>query len=202
MIYGYGRVSRDAQSSASQITELLNHGIPKVAIFIDQITGASTARPQLDKLIDLCEAGDLICFTRLDRLARSLPDLFKIIENLEGKGIKLKSLSEPIDTSGPQGRLLLAIFGAVAEFERALITERVKSGIIAAKARGRCGGRPRAITGEKLEEIIYAARMGKNASQIARIYSLDRSTVARELKLHDIDAPCALSKTIDIEEKI
>lgn len=140
MLIGYARVSTDEQTTDPQIDALKRVGCS--AIFREQASGASRARPELARALDAAKAGDVLVVVRIDRLARSLAHLLEIIEALDRRGAGFRSLGDPIDTTSPQGRFTLQILGAVAEFERALIRERTKAGLKAARERGRVGGNP------------------------------------------------------------
>ncbi|MCU7816692.1 MAG: recombinase family protein [Candidatus Thiodiazotropha sp. (ex Rostrolucina anterorostrata)] len=118
-------------------------------IFEDQFSGTKAERPGLQKALQYARAGDNLVVWRLDRLSRSLKDLIEMVTLLEGKGIGLKSLQEVIDTQTSGGKLIFHIFGALAEFERNLIRERTQAGLQAARARGRKGGRPKALNKDK-----------------------------------------------------
>ncbi|WP_431857790.1 recombinase family protein [Azospirillum sp.] len=140
-LIGYARVSTEDQATFSQLDELRAAGC--TTIFEEKASGASRARPELAKAVAQVKRGDILVVARIDRLARSLSHLLEVIEGLEGRGAHFKSLRDPIDTSTPQGKFALQVLGAAAELERALIRERTKAGLRAAKARGRVGGNPR-----------------------------------------------------------
>ncbi|MFM2044175.1 MAG: hypothetical protein RLY86_2751 [Pseudomonadota bacterium] len=139
-LIGYARVSTDEQTTDPQIDALTAAGCR--TIHREQASGADRARPELARVLDRMKAGDVLVVVRIDRLARSLSHLLEIIETLDRKGAGFRSLGDPIDTTSPQGRFTLQILGAVAEFERALIRERTKAGLRAAKDRGKMGGNP------------------------------------------------------------
>lgn len=140
MLVGYARVSTAEQDPALQIDALRGAGVER--IFTETASGAAAARPELERALDWLRPGDMLVVWRLDRLARSLAQLIATVEELESRGIGLRSLAEAIDTATPGGRLVLHVFGALAEFERAVIRERTRAGLAAARARGRRGGRP------------------------------------------------------------
>ena len=142
MHLGYARVSTDAQDLTNQRTELAAAGCTK--LFSEKLTGAQRDRPELARMLDHLRAGDVVTVTRLDRLARSTRDLLDIAERIQGVGAGLRSLAEPwADTTTPAGRMVLTVFAGIAEFERALIIDRTRSGRNAAKARGvKFGPRP------------------------------------------------------------
>jgi DNA invertase Pin-like site-specific DNA recombinase len=119
---------------------------------------------------------------RLDRLARSLHQLIETVEALAARGIALKSINEEIDTSTPGGKLIFHIFGAIAEFERAIIRERTKAGVVAAKARGRSGGRPLKLTGERADHARNLLAAGSSVSSVARSMGVSRAAVHRAME--------------------
>ncbi|MEP9389908.1 recombinase family protein [Mesorhizobium sp. KR9-304] len=137
---GYARVSTDEQATEAQEIELRSAGCDVVVQ--EHGSGASRARPALLRLISDIGAGDVLVVVRLDRLARSVSHLLQVIEDLTDKGAHFRSLRDPIDTSTPQGMFSLQVLGAVAQLERALISERTKAGIIAARSKGRLPGNP------------------------------------------------------------
>jgi DNA invertase Pin-like site-specific DNA recombinase len=139
-LIGYARVSTEDQLNDAQVDELRAAGCHR--IHQEHGSGASRARPVLAKLLKDLGAGDVLVVVRLDRLARSVSHLLQVIEDLEKRGVHFRSIRDPIDTSTPQGMFSLQVLGAVAQLERALIAERTKAGIKAAKARGKLPGNP------------------------------------------------------------
>ena len=139
-LLGYARVSTEDQATDAQLDELSRAGC--TTVFEEHGSGASRARPELARLLKDIRTGDVLVVVRLDRLARSVSHLLEVIERLEAKGAHFRSLRDPIDTSTPQGMFSLQVLGAVAQLERALISERTKAGIAAAKARGKLPGNP------------------------------------------------------------
>ena len=152
MLIGYARVSIDDQNLELQLDALDQAGCEQV--FEDRQSGAKAARPGLDQALTFVRPGDSIVVWRLDRLSRSLKDLIDMVNALEAKGIGLRSLHESIDTSSSSGKLIFHIFDALAEFERNLIRERTQAGLSAARARGRRGGRPKALSDEKQALVV------------------------------------------------
>jgi DNA invertase Pin-like site-specific DNA recombinase len=144
MLIGYARVSTIDQNPALQIDALKSAGCEK--IFVEQASGAQRERPELARALDVTRSGDTLVVWRLDRLARSLKQLIETVEGLDGRGVAFRSLTEAVDTSSPGGVLVFQIFGALAQFERSLIRERTSAGLVAARARGRVGGRPPALS--------------------------------------------------------
>lgn len=180
MLVGYGRVSTLDQNSELQEDALRAAGCEK--FFIEKVSSGKKDRPQLTAALDYVREGDTLVVWRLDRLARSLHQLIETVEALEVRGIALKSLTEAIDTGTPGGRLVFHIFGSIAEFERAIIRERTKAGVIAAKARGRSGGRPAKLTGERVEHAGNLLAAGTTVSAVARSMGVSRASVHRALE--------------------
>ena len=152
-LIGYARVSTEEQATDAQVDELRAAGCH--TILQEHGSGASRARPILVKLMHDIRPGDVLVVVRLDRLARSVSHLLDVIERLEERGAHFRSLRDPIDTSTPQGMFSLQVLGAVAQLERALIAERTKAGMRAAKARGQLPGNPGLR--ERRPEAIQAA---------------------------------------------
>ncbi len=178
MILGYARVSTSEQSLDGQRDALMVAGAGR--LFADTITGTARHRPELDRLLDQLRPGDVVVVTKYDRLARSLKDLLEIVEAIEGKGAGFCSLAEDIDTTTPAGRLVFHVFASIAQFERERIAERTREGLEAARARGRVGGRPLALTAAQRDE---ARRMrdedGRTVAEIARLFKVSEQTVRR-----------------------
>jgi len=141
MLIGYARVSTYDQKLDLQIDALLRVGCEPQWIHKEFVSGAKTERRELDTCLKTLRQGDILVVYKLDRLGRSLKELIKIIELLEDKGIGFRSLTENIDTTTSYGKLFFHIFGAFAQFERDLTSERTKAGLKAARARGHRGGR-------------------------------------------------------------
>jgi len=136
----YARVSTADQSLEPQTDTLSEAGCEK--LFTDVASGVRTERPGLDNAIAFCRKGDTLVVWKLDRMGRSMSHLIEMVQKLEAKGVGFKSLTENIDTTTAGGRFFFHVFGALAEFERDLIRERVQAGLKSARARGRKGGRP------------------------------------------------------------
>jgi DNA invertase Pin-like site-specific DNA recombinase len=148
MLIGYARVSTHEQTLNLQQDALTKAGCTKP--FTDTASGAKAERKGLEEALNYVRRGDTLVVWRLDRLGRSLPHLIATMTDLEERGIGFKSLTENIDTTTSGGKLIFHIFGALAEFERNLTRERTQAGLVAARARGRKGGRPKALTGKQL----------------------------------------------------
>jgi len=179
-LMGYARVSTAEQSADGQLDALRAAGVER--IWTDVGSGARADRPALAEMLAAVAAGDTVVVTRLDRLGRSLPDLLGLVEDLAARDVGLRSLAEQIDTTSATGRLVLHVFGALAEFERALMYERTMAGLAAARARGRIGGRPRALTGARLAHARQLAGTGTPVREIAAILGVARSTVYSSLQ--------------------
>ena len=141
--FGYWRVSTPDQDPAYQIAELEKAGVD--AVFGEKITGARMNRPELARLLKQCRSGDCVVVWKLDRLGRSLKDVLIVIEDMKAKGINVRSLTEPIDTTSSMGNLVMQILLAVAEMERNLISERTRAGMKRAKDSGVRFGKPHYI---------------------------------------------------------
>jgi len=152
MIIGYARVSTKDQNLERQLDELKKAGCEK--IFLEKISGTKRNRPEFDKMFDSLRHGDVIIVSELTRISRSTRDLVEIVETCKSLNVEIKSLKESwLDTTSAHGKLLFTIFAGLAEFERDLISERVKSGLTAARKRGRLGGRP-LVSPKKIEMAL------------------------------------------------
>ena len=169
-LIGYARVSTEEQGTDPQLDELHRAGC--VEVLEEHASGADRTRPVLARLLRDIRSGDTLVVVRLDRLARSVSHLLAVIEQLETVGAHFRSLSDPIDTTTPQGMFSLQVLGAVAQLERALIAERTKSGLQAARARGRIGGNPGLRAGDP--DVIRQLRASRDAVHLGKVLaSLD-----------------------------
>src|SRR5512142_3513689 len=148
MLVGYARVSTEDQNLDLQRDALTHAGCER--IFTDVASGAQDERPGLAEAIAFLRPGDTLAVWKLDRLGRLLKHLIETVTTLQAKKIGFRSLQESIDTTTSGGKLIFHVFGALAEFERDLIRERTQAGLQAARARGRHGGRPRALDEKRL----------------------------------------------------
>jgi DNA invertase Pin-like site-specific DNA recombinase len=178
-ILGYARVSTADQDVSGQVTRLKDAGA--IRVFEDVISGKQFKRPGLSTLLDQARPGDSLAITRLDRLGRSLKELLEIVEDLKAQNIGLISLEERIDTTSAAGELILHVFGAIAHFERRLISERTKDGIAAARAQGRKPGRP-PLEAETILALQNLVEAGMTAGQAAKQLGIARSTAYRLIK--------------------
>jgi DNA invertase Pin-like site-specific DNA recombinase len=178
-IYGYARVSTDGQSVAAQEAQLRAAGCGKV--YAEKVSGKGTAgRVELAKVLRRLDKGDVLMVTRLDRLARSTRDLLNILYELAEREAGFKSLADPmIDTTSPHGKLILAVLGALAEFERSMILARTGEGRARAKARGVRFGRPPSLDTHQQQEAIRRLANGETQADLARSYGVGVATINR-----------------------
>ena len=186
MKIGYARVSTGLQNLNLQEDRLNQYGCEK--IFSDHISGAKSKRPGLDRAIEFARSGDTIVVWRLDRLGRNMEDLITLVNELNNRGVSFHSLEENItmDKSSSTGQLLFHLFAAFAEFERNLILERSSAGRIAARARGRYGGRPEKLNNKDLKLLKTLYDNGTPIKTIAEQWQVSRTTIYRYLnKIED-----------------
>jgi DNA invertase Pin-like site-specific DNA recombinase len=183
MLVGYMRVSTDGdrQSLDLQRDALLAAGVDVRHLFEDRASGNRGDREGLNRALAFLRPGDCLVVWKLDRLGRSLPHLMTTITDFRARGIGFRSLTEQMDTTTPQGEFLFQIFGALAQFERALIQERVQAGLAAARRRGRRGGRPVAVDAEKLSAVVAALEGGATKASVCRTFGIKRSTLLDSL---------------------
>ncbi|PYG26330.1 recombinase family protein [Pelagimonas varians] len=177
MIIGYARVSTADQNLDAQITALTEAGAER--IFADKISGAKRSRPELDRLLDQLRPDDVVLVTKYDRLARSLVDLLDIVAQIETVQAGFRSLAEDIDTTTPAGRLIFHVFASIAQFERERIRERTMEGLKAARAKGRVGGRPPALSADQKAEVLRLKSEGRAMKDIANLFKVSLATVKR-----------------------
>ena len=182
MLVGYMRVSTEKQTTSLQKDALLKYGVDERNIFADVVSGASKNRDGLNAALEFLKTGDILVVWKLDRLGRSLAHLISIITSLKEKNIAFVSLTEGMDTTTASGELFFHIFGALAQFERSLIQQRVKAGLESARLRGKSGGRPKAIDDEKLKAIKEALASGMSKAAICRTFGVKRSTLIDSLR--------------------
>ena len=188
MKLGYARVSTKEQNLDRQMDSLTAAGCEK--IFCDKMSGAKWDRPELNMLKAQLRAGDIVVIDKLDRLGRSLKDLIEIVSEFESNGISFISLQDNIDTTTASGKLIFHIFASLAEFERSLISERTRSGLTAARARGRVGGRPKGLSDEAKKTAMAAETLYKTGDQsiieICRQLSISKPTLYRYLRYRKV----------------
>lgn len=176
---GYARVSTDPQSLDQQMDALMAAGVDESRIYTDKMSGTRTDRPGLSRLLDVAREGDTIVVVALDRLGRSMMHVIETIELLNERSIILRSLRESIDFSTPTGKMMAAVFAAMAEYERDLIKERAAAARAAASARGKQTGRPRSLTDEQVQLARRMHASGENVTTIGKTLGVSRATVYR-----------------------
>lgn len=177
---GYIRVSTFDQNPERQLD---NIGVDR--IFTDKASGKDTKRPELDSLICFVRTGDTVVVHSMDRLARNLDDLRRIVQLLTQRGVRIEFVKEQLSFTGedsPIANLLLSIMGAFAEFERSLIKERQREGIALAKRRGVYRGRKKLLSDIKQMELIDRIQSGDKKAQVARDFGISRETVYQYLR--------------------
>ena len=178
-ILGYARVSTHDQHPDALRDRLMEAGALRV--FTDIISGKRFDRPVLAELIDHARPGDRLCIIRLDRLGRSLRELLETVDDLKARGIHLLSLEERLDTSSAAGELVFHVFGAIAHFERRLISERTRDGIAAARKRGRTPGRP-PLDPDTVSAAQKLIEAGLSPARTAKQLGIGRATAYRIAK--------------------
>jgi DNA invertase Pin-like site-specific DNA recombinase len=184
---GYGRVSTRDQNPDGQRDALAAAACDQ--IFVDKASGKLASRPELDKALIAARRGDQLVITKLDRLGRSLEHLIALSTDLQARGVDLVVLDQGIDTSTAVGRMFFQILGAIAEFEHALMSERTRDGLQAARARGRTGGQKPKLTARqaKIAQAMYDelgtdGRRAHTVQQIAEEFGVTRPTIYRHLQ--------------------
>lgn len=179
-IFGYARVSTIEQNLDTQIDALEKAGCNE--IFREKITGISTSRPELDKMLIQLRAGDTVIVARFSRLGRNRDHLIKLLGEFEKKGIHFRALDLGVDTSTPAGKMVLQIFAALAEYERESILEKTTLGRELAKKKGKHMGRPPGLDAAKLEKVTTALERGLTTGEIVSLTGISISTVKRYKK--------------------
>jgi DNA invertase Pin-like site-specific DNA recombinase len=189
MRVGYARVSTRDQHPQAQHDTLLAAGCDPGHIYIDKVSGKHAHRPELDKALLVLRKGDQLAVTKLDRLGRSLAHLITLSAELQQRGVDLMVLDQGIDTAIAVGRMFFQILGAIAEFEHALMSERTRDGLAAARARGRTGGQkpklgPRQVklAQQMCNELGEDGKRRYTVAEIAAEFGVARPTIYRALE--------------------
>ncbi len=178
-IFGYARVSTDAQNLDRQLDALKKYGVD--VIYNEKMTGTKKDRPELNKLIERITKGDTVVIESLSRLGRSTKDLIELTELFKGKGVRLVSLKEAIDTESSTGKLLFTLMSALAQFERDTIADRTREGLRSARSRGRTGGRPKTNHDNIKKAIkLYNTRQ-YSIKEIEELTGVKKSTLYRNI---------------------
>ncbi|MDD2229546.1 MAG: recombinase family protein [Candidatus Cloacimonetes bacterium] len=181
MIFGYARVSTQDQNLDLQRDALNKAGVEK--IFEEKMSGSVRDRPELNRLMEQLRKGDTLAIWKLDRLGRSLRHLIDIVTHLDNIGVELISIQDSVNTSTPAGKLTFAIFGAIAEFERASIRERSLAGLAAARARGKVGGRKNKLDDGQVQILHSLSRDNTiSVDEICNQFQISRGTYYNYLK--------------------
>lgn len=185
MQVGYARVSTSEQDTRMQLDALQRAGVAKV--FAEKRSGGSTLqRLELARMLEQLRPGDVVAVYKLDRLARSLADLLRILATIEAAGAAFRSLTEPIDTGSPAGRMLMQLLGAFAEFERGIIRERSIAGQQAARERGVHCGRHAVLTLQEAKKARDLYRSGRTTlTALAKLYGCHPSSIKRAMRRAD-----------------
>ena len=181
MKIGYARVSTLDQNTELQLAALKDAGCDE--IYSENLSGKNRNRPELNALLKSLRKGDTVVATKIDRLARSLTDLFKISEEIEEKEANLKILEHDFDTSKPTGKLLFSVLGALAEFERHLIVERTQAGLAQAKANGVKLGRKKKVKAADERKMKKLWEAGESWNELAKTFGVSRQSIYNRIKL-------------------
>ncbi len=190
---GYARVSTEEQKLDLQVDALLRVGCEDDFIFRENVSGVKTTRPQLDLMMKTLRKGDTLVVYKLDRLGRSTRHLFDIMDHLDKHEIGFMSLTESLDTTTPMGKMVFHIFAAIAQLERDMISERTKAGLLAAKARGRSGGRKPKLNETKANNAakVLHDNPALTHEQVAKMFDVSRATLYRTWDRYGIDVNLA-----------
>lgn len=184
MNIGYARVSTRDQNLELQLDALTKAGCE--LIYQEKASGAQANRPELDQLLSRLRPGDTVTIYKLDRLGRSLKHLLQVVGDLQQRGVGLVSLTDAINTTSAQGRLVFNLFASLAEFERELIRERTHAGLASARARGRMGGRRRGLSEEAERTAIVAETLYREqtlgVNEIAKRLYISKVTLYKYLR--------------------
>ena len=190
-LIGYGRVSTGDQRMDLQIDALRAHGVPEENIYTDQASGVSRNRPGLAMALKRLRPDDVLVVWKLDRLARSVPELIRLVERLREIGADLRVLTQPVDTTSAVGKFVFYMFSALAEMEREMIVERTKAGIAAARDRGKKPGRRPVLTEGKRRRARELLKAGRPVKEVAARVGVGASTIYKHwdaIMLDDVPA--------------
>ena len=190
---GYARVSTDQQDLTAQRDGLRALGVPAERIYVDHgLTGTNRERPGLHQALAACRAGDTLVVTKLDRLARSLPDARAIADELTERSVKLNLGGSVHDPTDPVGRLLFNVLAMVAEFESDLIRMRTREGMKVAKAKGRLRGKQPKLSPKQEAHLVALYRAGEHTvSELEELFPVTRSTIYRAVSRAGGHSPSA-----------
>ena len=185
-LVGYARVSKSdgSQDLETQIQKLKAAGVEDVQMYIEQASGAKDDRPVFRECLKACRRGDCLVFYRFDRITRSLAKLVITMDDLSKRGVAMKSLTEPFDTSDPTSRAMVQMIGIFAELERNIISRRTKDSLAYRKSIGVKLGRPSALTSDKIEQLEFMVSRGKSVKEMCEKLSISKPTYYKWLRDH------------------
>ena len=185
-LIGYARVSKSdgSQDLETQIQKLKAAGVDDAYIYIEQASGAKDDRPVFRECLKACRESDCLIFYRFDRITRSLAKLVITMDDLTKRGVMMKSLTEPFDTSDPTSRAMVQMIGIFAELERSIISRRTKDSLAYKKSIGVKLGRPSALTQDKIEQLEFMMSRGKSVKEMCEKLSISKPTYYKWLRDH------------------
>jgi DNA invertase Pin-like site-specific DNA recombinase len=186
-LIGYARVSKSdgSQDLETQIQKLKAAGVEDGQIYIEQASGAKDDRPIFRECLKACREGDVLLFYRFDRITRSLSKLVLVLDDLAKRGVMMKSLSEPFDTSDPTSKAMVQMIGIFSELERNIISRRTKDSLAYRKSIGVKLGRPSALTPDKIEQLEFMVSRGLSVKEMCEKLSISKPTYYKWLKAHE-----------------
>ena len=185
-LIGYARVSKSdgSQDLETQVQKLKAAGVDENHIYIEQASGAKDDRPVFKECLKACREGDLLIFYRFDRITRSLAKLVITMDDLSRRGVAMKSLTEPFDTSDPTSRAMVQMIGIFAELEKNIISRRTKDALAYKQSIGVKLGRPSALTVDKIEQLGFMVSRGKSVKEMCEKLGISKPTYYKWLKAH------------------
>lgn len=185
-LIGYARVSKSdgSQDLETQVQKLKAAGVDENHIYIEQASGAKDDRPVFKECLKACREGDLLIFYRFDRITRSLAKLVITMDDLSRRGVAMKSLTEPFDTSDPTSRAMVQMIGIFAELEKNIISRRTKDALAYKQSIGVKLGRPSALTPDKIEQLEFMMSRGKSVKEMCEKLSISKPTYYKWLREH------------------
>ncbi len=183
-LIGYARVSKSdgSQDLETQIQKLRAAGVEDGQIYIEQASGAKDDRPVFRECLKACRKSDCLVFYRFDRITRSLAKLVLTMDDLSKRGVAMKSLTEPFDTSDPTSRAMVQMIGIFAELERNIISRRTKDSLAYRKSIGVKLGRPSALTADKIEQLEFMVSRGKSVKEMCEKLQISKPTYYKWIK--------------------
>ena len=189
-LVGYARVSKSdgSQDLETQIQKLRAAGVEDGQIYIEQASGAKDDRPVFRECLKACRRSDCLVFYRFDRITRSLAKLVLTMDDLSKRGVAMKSLTEPFDTSDPTSRAMVQMIGIFAELERNIISRRTKDSLAYRKSIGVKLGRPSALTADKIEQLEFMVSRGKSVKEMCEKLSISKPTYYKWIKSRESES--------------